>query len=30
VGVLIALSALGWMVLLMGVAGIFLPKFKTV
>jgi len=29
-GILIALSALGWMVLLMGVAGIFLPKFKTV
>lgn len=29
-GILFALSILGWMVLLMGVAGIFLPKFKTV
>ncbi|MBI5078750.1 MFS transporter [Candidatus Saganbacteria bacterium] len=29
-GILFAISALGWVVLLMGVAGIFLPKFKTV
>ena len=29
-GILFALSVLGWVVLLMGIAGIFLPKFKTV
>lgn len=29
-GILFSLSVLGWMVLLMGIAGIFLPKFKTV
>lgn len=29
-GVLFAIAALGWVVLLMGVAGLFLPKFKTV
>lgn len=28
-GILFALSILGWIVLLTGVAGIFLPKFKT-
>lgn len=28
-GVLFAIAALGWVVLLMGVAGLFLPKFKT-
>ena len=29
-GVLFAIAVLGWVVLLMGVAGLFLPKFKTV
>ncbi|MDD4179423.1 MAG: MFS transporter [Candidatus Margulisbacteria bacterium] len=29
-GILFAIAALGWVVLLMGVAGLFLPKFKTV
>ena len=29
-GILFAIAMLGWMVFLMGVAGIFLPKFKTV
>jgi predicted MFS family arabinose efflux permease len=29
-GILFAIQLLGWMVLAMGVAGLFLPKFKTV
>ena len=29
-GILFAIAVLGWMVLAMGVAGLFLPKFKTV
>ncbi|OGC35051.1 hypothetical protein A2311_05995 [candidate division WOR-1 bacterium RIFOXYB2_FULL_48_7] len=29
-GLLFAIAALGWLVFLMGVAGMFLPKFKTV
>ena len=29
-GILFAIAALGWVVLLTGVAGIFLPKFRTV
>lgn len=29
-GILFSMALLGWLVLLMGIAGIFLPKFKTV
>ncbi|MBI5701819.1 MFS transporter [Candidatus Saganbacteria bacterium] len=29
-GILFSIALLGWMVLLMGIAGLFLPKFKTV
>jgi MFS-type transporter involved in bile tolerance (Atg22 family) len=29
-GILLAIAVLGWLVLAMGVAGLFLPKFKTV
>jgi len=29
-GILAAISILGWMVLLTGLAGIFLPKFRSI